>query len=79
MRAILTAKSYEETGFSVTVEFRETNNSLITTKVLHFSGAQTDISMQTVRDRVAVEAARLARIQTLNQEPDAVIGTDLLA
>lgn len=78
MKAILTAKRYEDTGFSVDVEFREDNDLVITTKTLSFSGATTDISMQTVKDRVQVEAARLARIQLVNAEPNATIGTDLL-
>ena len=79
MRAILVAKRFEDTGFSVDIEFRENNGTLLTTKTLSFSGAQPDISMQTVKDRVAIEAARLQLVLTVNAEPDAAIGTDLLA
>lgn len=78
MKAILTAKRYEDTGFSVDVEFREDDDSIITTKTLSFSGAIEDISMQTVKNRAQEEAARLARIQLVNQDPDATVGTDLL-
>jgi len=78
MKAILVAKRYEDTGFSLDVEFQETNGSVITTKTLMWSGVHTDLSMQMVKDRVAVEADRLARVMALNDDPDAEVGTDLL-
>lgn len=79
MKAILTDRRYENTGFSLDVEFREDDDTVITTKTLGFSGAIEDISVQTIKDRVAVEAARLGRVQTLAEDPDTQVGTDLLA
>lgn len=79
MKAILTAKRYADTGFEIDVSFRENDDTIITTKTLSFSGADPNVSMATVKARVLLESQRLAAVQTVNAEPGAAIGTDLLA
>lgn len=79
MKAILTAKRFADTGFEVDVEFQQTNGTPITTKTLSFSGADPNISMASVKARAVLESQRLAAVLAVNDEPDATIGTDLLA
>ena len=79
MKAILVAKRFADTGFELDVEFRETNGTPITTKTLSFSGSDPDLSMTAVKGRVAVEATRLTAVLATNDEPEATLGTDLLA
>ena len=79
MKAILVAKRFADTGFELDVEFRETNGTLITAKTLSFSGSDPDLSMTAVKARVALEAVRLTAVLATNDEPEAALGTDLLA
>ena len=79
MKAILVAKRFADTGFELDVEFRETNGTLITAKTLSFSGSDPDLSMTAVKARVAVEAVRLTAVLATDDEPEAALGTDLLA
>ena len=79
MKAILVAKRFAGSGFELDVEFRETNGTPITTKTLTFSGSDPDLSMTAVKARVAVEATRLTAVLATNDEPEATLGTDLLA
>jgi len=79
MKAILVAKRFAGSGFELDVEFRETNGTPITTKTLTFSGSDPDLSMAAVKARVALEAVRLTAVLATNDEPDAALGTDLLA
>ena len=79
MKAILVAKRFADVGFELDVEFQETNGTLITAKTLSFSGSDPDLSMTAVKARVAVEAVRLTAVLATNDEPEAALGTDLLA
>ena len=79
MKAILVAKRFADTGFELDVEFRQTNGTLITAKTLAFSGSDPDLSMAAVKARVAVEAVRLTAVLATDDEPEAALGTDLLA
>ena len=79
MKAILVAKRFADTGFELDVEFRETNGTLITAKTLSFSGSDPDLSMAAVKARVALEAVRLTAVLATDDEPEAALGTDLLA
>ena len=79
MKAILVAKRFADTGFELDVEFRQTNGTLITAKTLSFSGSDPDLSMAAVKARVALEAVRLTAVLATDDEPEAALGTDLLA
>jgi hypothetical protein len=79
MKAILVAKRFADTGFELDVEFQETNGTLITAKTLSFSGSDPDLSMTAVKARVALEAVRLTAVLATDDEPEAALGTDLLA
>ena len=79
MKAILVAKRFAGSGFELDVEFRETNGTPITAKTLTFSGSDPDLSIAAVKARVALEATRLTAVLATNDEPDATLGTDLLA
>ena len=79
MKAILVAKRFADTGFELDVEFQETNGTPITAKTLSFSGSDPDLSMTAVKARVALEAVRLTAVLATDDEPEAALGTDLLA
>jgi len=79
MKAILVAKRFADTGFELDVEFQQDAGTLITVKTLSFSGSDPDLSMTAVKARVALEATRLTAVLATNDEPEAALGTDLLA
>ena len=79
MKAILVAKRFAGSGFELDVEFQTDSGSPITVKTLTFSGADPDLSMTAVKARVAVEAVRLTAVLATDDEPEAALGTDLLA